>query len=120
MSRDHRKLRIFAQADGLVMEVYRATATLPVEERYVLQAQIRRGAISAAANIVEGCARKSTREYLNFLNIANGSSAETAYLLNIARRLGLVSAADETEFARRYGELSAGLQKLIISLDDQP
>jgi four helix bundle protein len=74
MSRDHRKLRVFHQADALVIEVYRATANFPLEDRYVLQAQTRRGAISAAANMVEGCARRTAREYLQGLNIANSSA----------------------------------------------
>ena len=116
MARDHRKLRVFAQADALVIAVYRATATFPQEERYVLQTQIRRAAISAASNIVEGCARRTTREYVNFLNIANGSTAETEYLLNIARRLGFMSAALEADLAKRYKELTRGLQNLMTAL----
>jgi four helix bundle protein len=120
MARDHRKLRVFAQADALVISVYRATATFPQEERYVLQTQIRRAAISAASNIVEGCARRTTREYVNFLNIANGSTAETEYLLNIARRLGFMSAALEADLVKRYKELTRGLQNLMTSLDNEP
>ena len=120
MARDHRKLRVFAQADALVIAVYRATATFPQEERYVLQTQIRRAAISAASNIVEGCARRTTREYVNFLNIANGSTAETEYLLNIARRLGFMSAALEADLAKRYKELTRGLQNLMASLENEP
>src|SRR5204862_812782 len=120
MARDHRKLRVFTQADALVIAVYRATATFPQEERYVLQSQIRRAAISAASNIVEGCARRTTREYVNFLNIANGSTAETEYLLNLATRLNLISAAIEVALATRYTELTSGLQKLIASLDTEP
>jgi len=119
MARDHRKLRVFAQADALVIAVYRATATLPQEERYGLQSQIRRAAISAASNIVEGCARRTTREYVNFLNIANGSTAETEYLLNIARRLGLMPAALETDLSKRYKELTRGLQNLIASFENE-
>jgi four helix bundle protein len=120
MSRDHRKLRVFGQADALVIAVYRATATFPVEERYVLQSQLRRAALSAAANIVEGCARRTTREYLQGLNIANGSAAEACYLVNVAHRLGFLSAKAETELVERYTELTKGLQNLIISLDNEP
>jgi four helix bundle protein len=120
LARDYRKLRVFAQADALVISVYSATATFPQEERYVLQTQIRRAAISAASNIVEGCARRTTREYVNFLNIANGSTAEARYLLGVSQRLGFVSATVEAELAGRYTELMKGLQNLIASLENEP
>jgi len=107
-------------SDALVIEVYRATAHFPLEERYVLQAQIRRAAISAAANIVEGCARRTTREYLQFLNVSNGSTAETSYLINVAHRLGFLPANSETELVERYTELTKGLQKLMSALENEP
>jgi four helix bundle protein len=120
MSRDHRKLRVFDQADTLVTAVYRATATFPLEERYVLQAQIRRATLSAAVNIVEGCARRSTREYLNFLNVANGSTAEARYLVAVAHRLGFVPEGVGKELEERFTALTKGLQKLISSLENEP
>jgi four helix bundle protein len=117
MSRDSRKLRVFQQADELVLEVYRMTEPLPVEERYGLQAQSRRAAVSVALNIVEGCARGSEREYLHFLNIATASAAETQYLLSLFERLALLASGTTSELYARYGALLAGLQALTASLD---
>jgi len=117
MSRDHRKLQVFRRADALVLTVYQATKRFPAEERFGLQAQIRRAAVSAAANIVEGSARRTLAEYVNFLNIAAGSAAETRYLLDLASRLGLLLEAEATLLEGGYRELSASLCALVASLD---
>jgi four helix bundle protein len=115
MSRDPRKLRVFALADQLVLDVYRAIATFPVEERYGLQAQVRRAAVSTAANIVEGCARRGEAEYLNFLNVATGSAAETDYLLDPSHRLNMLPGEVATPLSEQYSRLMKGLQALTRS-----
>jgi four helix bundle protein len=117
MGRDHRKLRVFALADQLVLDVYARTARFPSEERFEIRSQIRRAAVSVATNIVEGCARRTTRDYLHFMNIATGSAAEALYLLDLSARLGFLRAEVYREFAPKYNLLLRGLQKLIATLE---
>ena len=85
--RDYRKLTAFTKADSLALAVYRWTEALPSDERFVLRSQIRRCAVSVPANIVEGSARTSHGAYANHLNIALGSAAELAYLIDLAGRI---------------------------------
>lgn len=117
MSRDHHKLRVFRLADELVAEVYRCTQGFPVEERFGLQGQIRRAAVSVPTNIVEGCARRSTKDYLQFINIAMSSASEVRYLLGLSCRLGLLPPAEHENLEGGYGELVRGLQKLLSALE---
>jgi four helix bundle protein len=120
MSRDHRKLNVFCQADELIMQVYAETAPFPPEERFGLCTQVRRAAVSIATNIVEGCARRSTREYLQFVNVATGSAAETLYLLDLSHRLGFLGSESHQRLAPSYTRLLQGLKRLLNSLEGQP
>jgi len=108
-------LKVFQLADELVVQVYRTTRSFPVEERYGLQSQIRRAAVSVPTNIVEGCARTSRRDYAQFLRVALGSASEVRYLLGLSSRLELLTRT--TELERRYDELVRGLQGLLTSVE---
>jgi four helix bundle protein len=120
MSRDHRKLRVFALADSLVVTVYQASAVFPASERYGLQSQLRRAAVSAATNIVEGSARRTDREYLHFLNVAGASAAEARYLVDLSTRLGFLTSNAGKDIEDRYRQLCAGLTALVNSLSPEP
>jgi four helix bundle protein len=88
--RDHTKLEVFELADQVALTVYRETVHFPPQERYGLQSQLRRAAVSVASNIVEGCARHSEADYVRFLDIAYGSARELQYQLSLCTRLGLM------------------------------
>ena len=117
MSRDHSKLRAFHLADALVLDIYEETKPFPPEERFGLQAQIRRGAVSVAANLVEGSARRGNKEYQNFCNIACASAFETRYLLSLACRLGILSTAVHDVLEARMTHLCKSLVKLVSALE---
>lgn len=84
MARDHRKLEAFLLADELFIMVSGASKRFPPDERYVLTSQLRRAALSAPTNIVEGAACRHEGQFVEHLNRSFGSLRETGYLLNVA------------------------------------
>jgi four helix bundle protein len=62
---------------------------------YGITSQLRRAAASVAANIVEGCGRRSDGEFTRFLQIARRSASELEYHILLARDLHLLN---ETAF----------------------
>ena len=88
MARDHRQLRVFGDAHQLTLSIYKWTRNFPRDEWFGLRLQMRRASVSIPSNIVEGNARRTTKEYLNFLNVARGSAGELLYLIGLSSELG--------------------------------
>src|SRR5437588_10612860 len=88
--RDFKDLRVWQSAHALTLAVYAATRGFPKEELFGLTSQLRRAAASVAANLAEGCGRKSDRELLRYIQIARGSASELEYHFILARDLQLI------------------------------
>ena len=75
---------------NIVEDVYRVSSEFPKAELYGLTGQVRRAAVSVPSNIAEGHTRASTKEYLNYISMAQASLAELETQLEVAVRLGYV------------------------------
>jgi four helix bundle protein len=118
--RDPEKLQVFCLAHQLALDIYRVTEALPPAERFGLQAQLRRAAVSIAANLVEGCARRSGRDYRRFVEIALGSAVELRYLLRLTEELGLLTAHPVAMCRKRSDHVARALHELLHAVGRFP
>jgi len=83
-------LKVWQRSHALVLKLYPVTRTFPPDERYGMISQVQRAVVSVPTNIAEGSKRQSNTDFAHFLNIAEGSLAETEYLIMLARDLGYI------------------------------
>jgi four helix bundle protein len=112
--KSHKDLVVWQKAVVLAGKVYAATRLLPRSERYGLNQQLRRAAVSIASNIAEGAARRSRAEFLQFLHIARGSVSEIETQTMIAIGQGYFEAT--TQLPEDIAEVARLLNGLIRSL----
>ena len=95
--RGYRDLIVWQKAMDLVVEVYNLIRLLPKEEQFALANQMRRAVVSIPSNIAEGNSRNTTKEYIQFLNVALGSKAEIETQIEICKRLGYLNSTDKAD-----------------------
>lgn len=117
--RDYKKIKAWKFADDLAVLVYQHSHSFPREEIYGLTSQLRRASYSVPANIAEGAARESQRDYLHFLHIARGSLCETEYFIHLAQRLGYLPVEAADQLNRQLRQTFACLHGLIQAVKDQ-
>jgi four helix bundle protein len=115
--RDYTKIEAWKLADDLTVAIYEKTRSFPREERFELTSQLRRAAFSVPANISEGSARESKRDYLHFLYISRGSLMETKYFIHLSRRLGYLQDDTHQALEQQAGQCFACLQGLIRAVE---
>lgn len=113
---DYKKLAVWEKAHQLTLDVYKASAQFPNEERYGLTSQIRRAAASIPTNIVEGSGRGGDTEFVRFLRIAMGSRHELEYQLLLAHDLGFMEKTVYDQLENQVSEIGRMLAGLIRNL----
>jgi four helix bundle protein len=96
---------------------YFLTKTFPQDELYCMVQQIRKSAVSIPANIAERCERRSTVEYIRFLNIAQGSLNELETHITLPYQVGLSKQQDLEPIISLIREESRMIIALINKLE---
>ena len=111
------KLKVWQRSHQLALSVYRETSIFPPEERFGIVSQLRRAAVSVTSNIAEGAKRRSRGDYARFLNIAEGSLAETESLLRLANDLGFGAREAITGLIAESDEVSRMVYALRVAVE---
>jgi four helix bundle protein len=113
---DFRKLEVWQKSHRLALNVYAITTDFPKTEIFGVTSQARRAAVSIAANIAEGSARRGDKEFARFLHISLGSASELEYFSILFGDLGLLKRDDATKIGADAAEIKRMLSGLIASL----
>jgi len=89
--RDYKKLDVWRIAVDLNKLIYDVTQSFPKDEVYGLTSQIRRASVSISSNIAEGCGRRTSKDFVQFLHNASGSLKEVGSQLVLAKNLKYIS-----------------------------
>ena len=100
-----KELKLWQKAIDICVDIYKATSSFPKDELFGLNTQMKRSAVSVAANISEGAGRNSDKEFLHFLGISNGSSYELQTHVVIAERVGLLASETTDSILNQLDEI---------------
>jgi four helix bundle protein len=114
----YRDLIVWQKAMQLVTKIYLITKSLPKEEIYTLNSQIRKSCISIPSNIAEGYGRNSTNDYVRFLQISIGSLYELQTQLEICLNLKYFSKQMFDDIYEQSREIERMLSSLVRKLDE--
>jgi four helix bundle protein len=111
-----RKLLVWQKAHQWVLLIYELTEKFPKQETFGLSSQMRRAAVSVAANMAEGYAAGGKGQFGRYLDIAQGSLAEVEYYLILALDLKYITQAEYEQTESLRAETGYLLHRLIESI----
>ena len=103
----------------LVVMVYHITSAFPKSELFGLISQIRQSASSIPANISEGAARGTPKEFIRFLRISSGSLSELDTHIELSYRLNYLDKVTFDDLHEKMKKISSQLSGLIRSIEQK-
>lgn len=113
-------INAWGKARQLVKEIYEAGAQGAFGKDFALRDQTRRAAVPIMSTITQGFARRTHKEFQNFLTMAHGSAAEVQSQLYVALDLGYLPEERFQSLYSKVEEVSRMVQVLHTSLSTTP
>jgi len=110
-------LVVWQKAHEFVLTVYRFTASFPKSELYGLTSQLRRAAVSIAANIAEGFKKTGRTDKARFMNTSQGSVEECRYYLILVKDLGYGETQELNSLLEEVSKLLTSYRSAILNSD---
>ncbi len=115
----HKKLQLWSKAIDLVVYIYGITKRFPREEEFGLKSQLKRAAVSVPSNISEGLTRRTGKDKIHFLNMAQGSLSEIDAQIEVSFKLNFITEAENIDTNERLSEVEKLLSGLIRSIRNE-
>jgi four helix bundle protein len=107
-------LIVWQKAHQFVLAIYALTESFPRSELFGLTSQMRRVGISIPSNIAEGFKKRSTKEKVHLLNVAQASLEESQYYLILTRDLRY---GDTGQLRPNLDEISRILESYVKGIE---
>jgi four helix bundle protein len=114
----YRKLKAWEHAQKLAIESSRAARRFPPYEQEVLADQMRRAGYSIPLNVAEGAARRGSKEFRRYLDVARASLAELETIVDLAHDLGYIDNAAHSRLTALSTETGKTLHGLLRKVSD--
>ena len=114
---DFKNLQVWQKSHVFTLETYEKTATFPRSELFGITSQMRRAAVSIAANIAEGSSKGGDKEFAQFLRHASASASELEYFSILVADLAYLKKAEAIALGANVVEVRRMLSGLIATRD---
>ena len=116
MFNSFKDMPVWQKAMNVAENIFNLTNNLPKKEDYGFTSQIRRSALSIAANIAEAYGRHHISDKIKFYYYSRGSITETQSHLEYARRVGYIKETEMIKLNESLLKTYNDVNKIIVTL----
>lgn len=116
MPNNDKRFNIQERSYSFAIDVVKLTKKFPKgNESFVVANQLVRSATSIPANLYEGSASVSKKEFIKFVSISKKSAVETCFWLRLCKDLSLAEEDEAAELLDESNQIVKILSKIILN-----